>query len=312
MIVAKNLVYHMESLLGCTVPSGFTVSSMRKVDLRVVKISQEHENRVILEELKYILSEVNKSGLSYKNNWQIGWEENLNSYLQTRRLSDLVPKYITKNNVFRIFGSFYTSPNPMFEVDFARLILLHLVNKYLAKSETIVDVGSGSCHYTIWLAQKFKDKTFYALDWVDSSFQIAEQASKDFEINLTAKKFDMFSPEQINFESHRKSVISIGAMEQLGTNFDKMLKWFKDSHFDTVINIEPIIEFYDDSLLYDFVAKEYVLKRNWLTGYYSKLKHLAEIGEIEILEKRRIFGSKFHETYNILVWKFANEKVATS
>jgi hypothetical protein len=257
-----------------------------------------------VDAVKYLASNHKKSGQEYKQNWNIGWSENLDAYLESRQEISLIPKYITKNNTFRIKGAFYSSPNPLFEVDFARLIILDVLNRYLSKSKTVVDIGSGSCHYTLWLAKKFEGKTFFALDWVEPSFQIASHIAKDFSVDIRPERFDMFDPRFVDFGARDKLAISIGALEQLGTNFEKILTWFKALEFDTIINIEPIVEFYDDRTLYDFIAKEYVLKRNWLNGYFTRIRELSELGEIEILEQRRVFGSKYHETYNILVWRY--------
>jgi hypothetical protein len=274
------------------------------LNLNIERVSDSETNAIMLDAVKYILQNQLKSGSEYKKKWEIGWKENLDAYAFSKRELDLVPKYITKNNIFRFDGNYYRSSNPYFEIDFGRLILLHTLTKYLGNSDTIVDIGCGSCHYTLWLARRLQNHRFFALDWVQSSMEIADLISQDFSLDLTPVQFDMFNPKLIDFKTRNKIAISIGALEQLGTNFEKILRWYKESEFDTIINIEPIVEFYDETIIFDFLAKEYVLKRNWLNGLFTKLQSLCNNSEVEILEKRRIFGSKFHETYNVVVWRF--------
>jgi hypothetical protein len=69
------------------------------------------------------------------------------------------------------------------------------------------------------------------------------------------------------------------------------------------MNIEPICDFYDLDKSFDLVAAKYIEKRNWLSGYYSSLLDLEKKGIIKILEKLRLFGSLYHETYNFIIWR---------
>ncbi len=299
-----NLKTHMAELIGTQLPLGMEAVEFDNLDLRIEKLDTADSNSIMLDAVKYLVSDQVKSGTQYKPKWNDGWTENLESYLASKQEIDLIPKYITKNKVFRIKGEFYSSPNPFFEIDFARLILLNAITKYLGESNTIVDIGCGSCHYTLWLAKKFYEKTFYALDWVQPSLKIAGHLANDFAVDIRPQEFDMFNPRLIDFGSRSKIALSIGALEQLGDSFEDILDWFKLSDFDTIINIEPIVEFYDNQILFDFVAQQYVIKRNWLNGYFTRIKELAGLGEVEILEQRRIFGSKFHETYNLVIWRY--------
>jgi hypothetical protein len=299
-----NLIENLNDYIGSKVPFGMDSGELVNLNLNIEQVSDSEADSIMLDAVKYLLKNQLKSGLEYKQKWEIGWKENLDAYIATKQELDLVPKYITKNNVFRVDGHFFRSSNPYFEIDFARLILLHTVTKYLNKSDTIVDIGCGSCHYTLWLAKKLQSLRFFALDWVQSSMKIADLISKDFSLDIKPIQFDMFNPKIIDFGSKNKIAISIGALEQLGTDFDNILLWYKESEFETIINIEPIVEFYDENIIFDFLAKEYVLKRNWLNGYLTKIQNLCNNGEVEIIEKRRVFGSKFHETYNVLVWRF--------
>ena len=78
----------------------------------------------------------------------------------------------------------------------------------------------------------------------------------------------MFDPFNQNFTVNKSSSIyTVGSLEQLGSSYEQVLLWFLRNDFDYIMNIEPIYEFYDLNKQYDFVAAEYIKKRNWLNGY---------------------------------------------
>lgn len=48
---------------------------------------------------------------------------------------------------------------------------------------------------------------------------------------------------------------------------------------------------------------KYIVKRNWLRGYFSALRDLEKVGKIKIIQKRKTFGSFFHDGYTVTVWE---------
>ena len=53
----------------------------------------------------------------------------------------------------------------------------------------------------------------------------------------------------------------------------------------------------------DRLTLEYLKKRNYLENFYTYLSYLEEKKIIKILNKRRVFGSQYHEGYSLLVYK---------
>ena len=270
---------------------------LRQVDLKTYQ-------RLLSDARNKLKSNITPSGTSYHKKWEDGWGENLSEFSRTGSIKSLYPFYIKNNNYFRLSGNYFTSENVYFELDLAKTVINYYFEKYLFKSNTIIDLGSGSNHYTIDLNLRNTDKNFFALDWSNNSNSIIIEANKKFSINITPVKFDMFDPFNQNFKVNKSSsVYTVGSLEQLGTSYDKILKWFLISNFDYVMNIEPIYEFYDLNKSFDLVAAKYIKKRNWLRGYYASLLDLEKKGTIKILEKLRLFGSLYHETYNFIIWR---------
>lgn len=100
------------------------------------------------------------------------------------------------------------------------------------------------------------------------------------------------------------AVITMHSMEQLGTSFSPMMKYLVEVRPKIIIHLEPIIELYDSSNLFDVLAIKYHKKRNYLDGFLTALRKLQGEGAIDIMvEKRLRFGSMFHEGYSLIAWK---------
>ena len=68
--------------------------------------------------------------------------------------------------------------------------------------------------------------------------------------------------------------------------------------------LEPIVELYDRSSLFDVLAIKYHERRNYLHGWLTRLRELAALGRAEILQVRRLgFGDRYHEAYSVILWK---------
>ena len=86
----------------------------------------------------------------------------------------------------------------------------------------------------------------------------------------------MFSPDyQLNIDES-SAVFTIGALEQLGTNFEPFLQYLLEKQFRICINIETIYELYNQSSLFDYLAVRYLERRGYLQGYLVRLKQLEE------------------------------------
>ena len=95
----------------------------------------------------------------------------------------------------------------------------------------------------------------------------------------------------------------------MGPNFEKFLEFELRSGFDIYINVEPIIEFYDDAVFMDYLAVRHHGMRKFLDGYYTRLTELEKRGDICIEKAQRVrFGGAVGEGWNILVWRLNGKK----
>lgn len=120
----------------------------------------------------------------------------------------------------------------------------------------------------------------------------------------------MFEPDfsiiENNIRNKSVGLLTIGAMEQLGTDYRKFLSFMLKVDFKIFIHFETTYEDYDSSSFFDYLPLKYIEKRNWLRGYFNELLELQRMSQIQILEHRKTFGSFFHDGYTVTVWRKSN------
>ena len=71
-----------------------------------------------------------------------------------------------------------------------------------------------------------------------------------------------------------------------------------------VVHVEPIGELLDQNNLMDYLSLEYFKKRNYLSGYLTRLQELESRRKIQVIKAQRShMGSFFIDGYSIIVWR---------
>ena len=176
---------------------------------------------------------------------------------------------------------------------------------YAANVENIYEFGCGTGHHLLKIREFFPHVTLTGLDWATSSQDIIKKVAQDLkDSSLHARKFNFFKPDQdLAFEANSIAV-TIAALEQVGVNHKEFVNFLAESNIDLIFNFEPIEEVLSDKNLLESLSKKYFRKRNYLSGYLTYLRQLADLGKIQILlEQRAHFGSFFIEGYTVIIWK---------
>jgi hypothetical protein len=108
----------------------------------------------------------------------------------------------------------------------------------------------------------------------------------------------MFNPTDLDIPKG-SAVLTWGALEQLGTNFQPFLNFLLSKDV-FVINVEPIIELFNPKNPMDNHSIEYMKKRNYLNGYLTALKK----SKAKILRTQRLhFGNMNYEGWSFVIWR---------
>jgi hypothetical protein len=237
--------------------------------------------------------------------WRHGWQENLNAFLHNRDdLSTIIPKYIRPNQIIRYKQKYIRPRNPFFERDFFTLFQMWFFRKYMRSYDCIYEFGSGSGMNIVPLAKMFPHTHIVATDFVQTAIVLAREIASYYHFDIDARLFDMIRPDHSIPIRDNSCIFTCGSVEQLGGEFNDFVYYLIDKKPAMCLHIEPIIEFYDESVLADYLVIKFVKKRGYSQGFFTFLKHLEEQGHIEILKKHRTgLGSLKLEGYNYIVWR---------
>lgn len=270
---------------------------------RIVE-NKEYEN-AILRILKTLDSKTLKISGSHRiNDWEKGWEEHLKDFNKSNYdVNLLIAKFATTGMYVRFQGDLIKPESNSFESDFVAVIRCYLFTKYLKKANAFYEFGAGTGVNLVAVAEVFPQLKLTGLDWAQSSVDLINTLKEKLYINVTGKKLDMFNPDKKYQLDKDSSVLTIGALEQLGENFKPFINYLLKNNPQVCIHLETIYEMYDQNNLLDYLAAKYLKKRNYLRGFLPYLKKLESKKKIKIFEIRRTFGSLYHEGYTYIVWK---------
>lgn len=306
---------YFENLFGTNFSTEFNKFLLNS-DL-VYRPAQDHEvDAHLIEAIEWLIElPINrKSGPDRKPDWESGWRQNLLEFQETLDISSLLPYYYRKPSRIVRFGGKYIVPK---HVDFESRLLsvMHfaIAEAVAPRFDCLVELGAGPCHNVLGIAKFCREPmSFFVSDWVSETGRIIElvRSNRD-KLGPLLNRHRFFDLGQIDFFSPKglcdvlpdsSLVLTWGSLEQIGTNHKQLLNELLASAAHEFLHIEPLIELYDDSRLFDFLAKQYSLKRGYLEGYLPSLEQEERKGVLSIVRKERGPGSGFHDGWSMVNW----------
>jgi SAM-dependent methyltransferase len=237
--------------------------------------------------------------------WESCWSDNLEKFRDGAYDPEkLVPDFIKPGQPIRLNQDYVLPKNPRFELDFFQICRAFLFERFFSRAESVYEFGCGSGFNLLALAQQLPGKTLCGLDWSRSSNEMLNIAGKKLSLALTGRHFDFFKPDATLVLGPRSAVLTMCALEQVGSRHGSFVDFLLEKKPAVCVNMEPLIELYDESRLADYLAIKFHRKRGYLEGFVTSLRELEAAGRIEILELRRFFfGSIYHEGYSYVAWR---------
>lgn len=273
------------------------------------KVTAEERDAALLRSLEFLASTIESSGVSYLAKWERGWAENLAEFEALEAGQDvsasISPKFVRKNQPVKLRGEWIMPKFPDFEKDWVHVLRDVLAKSYFENIGALYEFGAGTGHNLVHLSQLLPAARLFGYDWSINSVNLQKGLAKRAGIPLQAERLDLFDPKGFRMKSEPSgsALLTVGTVEQLGTNYQRFLNLVRDSGFGIVVHIETTYELYDPMNLVDYLSMRYLEKRNWSRGYFAELAALEREGALEILEQGRTFGSFFHEGYTLTVWR---------
>ena len=283
-------------------------------DFSLVPIVGAQRDSLLIEIIDRIRSDTQIVGAeNRKTVWESGWKENAVAHEASRNEADLVPRFIRRGEPVRWQSRWYQPANLAFEESFTavlRTFIFGTIDRAVEQGGAVHvhEFGAGTgwnlVHAHKYFQERGRDYHLFGSDFVDSSVELLNRLSSDG-IPLTARKFDMLSPDYSQVIEHpsQSGVFTLGALEQLAGNVEQMFDYLIDQMPAVVVNVEPAIESYDNRCLEDYLASWFQGQRGYTEGLEALLREKESQGKIDLLRAKRIgFGSKMMEGYNLFVW----------
>jgi hypothetical protein len=274
------------------------------LDFTYTVLDADDREGIFLQVVKTLDEPLEMSGSHRQERWEEGWTENLNEFIIANYdLNVLIPKYVKKGRVIHTEGRFIQPFNPDFEVAFVTVLRIWMVKRYFSQIMHVYEFGCGTGHNLAAMALNFPEKYFYGTDWARASQKILKGIAEHHHLNVSGQWMDLFNPDPAYTLEENSGIYTIGAMEQLGENFENFLQFLLNKRPKICVNVEITYELYESDNLYDYLAIRYLQKRKYLKGFLARLRELEREGKVEIIQTRRLFGPIFHEGYTILAWR---------
>lgn len=242
--------------------------------------------------------------------WQKGWGEVYDHVKNQENfnITSLKPQYVNKHNIIRIDGEYATSISQDLMFNYDLILRKAIFYKYLSGAKKIVEFGCGTGTTQMILVELFKkyNTKLHATDWSQPALKIIDLISQKLDYPISSSLFNMLDLngwDKLEID-HDTAILTVHAMEQLGDGYDNLIKNILAAKPKFCLHLEPMDEMYNADYFPDYLALNYHKKRNYLNGFYTKLKELEKSGKIKIDHCQRLqFGDRYHETYNILQWR---------
>jgi len=280
------------------------VDSISAIDFGHRVLSASEQETVLRQVEETLETPLEVAGQHRKDRWEQGGSENLSEFIASGHdLDALVPKFVRPNQIVRLNGNYVEPSDPHFETGFVTVLRQWLFSTWFEHLDDVYEFGCGTAHNLVALARLFPEKSLHGLDWAPASRLIIEELVERHGLDISAREFDLFSPDSGYHLTPGSGVFTVGTMEQLGQRFGPFLDYLLAESPAVCINVETLYELYDQSEPFDDVAARYLRRRGYLRGYLAELQRLAGQGRIEILSIRRTFGSLHHDGYSFVVWR---------
>jgi SAM-dependent methyltransferase len=261
---------------------------------------------IVLKIIKHIDSDQpTRVGEHRADIWESCWSENLQKFVGAEHdLARLVPDFIKTGLAIRLAQNYIIPKNSRFEEGFLEVCRAFLFDRFFANAKSVYEFGCGSGFNLVALSRQFPGKKLYGLDWSKSANETVGLLRKNLEIDITGRHFDFFNPDRDMKFDPGSAVLTMCALEQVGPRHQPFVDFLLEKKPDICVNMEPLVDLYDENNLADYLAARYHRKRGYLDGFLPHLKSLEFQKKIEIIAVRRFFfGSMYHEGYSYVAWR---------
>jgi len=277
-----------------------------KHDYRYEVPGGAERDRIVLQVMQHVDSDKpTQVGEHRAGIWESCWSDNLQKFIDGGYDPDkLVPDFIKPGQPIRLNQDYVIPLSARFELDFFQVCRAFLFDRFFADVQSVYEFGCGSGFNLLALARQQPGKKLCGLDWSASSNRTLDLMGQKLGLDISGRQFDFFKPDASLELGPASGVLTMCALEQVGPRHGSFVEFLLAKKPAICVNMEPLLELYDEKNLADHLAIRFHRKRGYLDGFLTSLRKLAGDGRVEILEERRFyFGSLYHECYSYVAWR---------
>jgi len=233
--------------------------------------------------------------------WDAGWADVAARYRATGNPATLLPQYVQPaHRVLRFRGQYIWPVSPEFEPTILTVIQAWYATTWLKDAPVVCEFGCGPGHNLAAFARhRVRSVRYFGLDWSLAAVALVR------EIGFEGRLWDLRAPTAAAAPMpFGAAVVTCGALEQLGADWRPFFDYLARARPAVVVHLEPFVELYDPTQLFDFVADYYHRARGYLAGYLTHLREQEQAGAVEILHLAKHLGSRDHDGWTTCVWRF--------
>jgi hypothetical protein len=279
---------------------------LRQADLRYEEITPQERDQYLLEVIEVLIGEGHSAaGQKRLPEWETGWGQNLSEFLQTKNPAALIPKYHGKHRLLHWRQAMIRPLVPKFDYLIHCLLVDWAIETYLGNASTICEFGCGPAYHLLRARRINPSALLIGMDWAKPSQEIiAALQTFGIEKNIRGHRLDFYAPDPALQLPPQSGIMTVAALEQVGDRHEAFIDFLLQQKPSICVHLEPIDELMDPTNLLDRLTVLYCRKRNYLHGYLTRLRELAQAGRIEIIREQRTYsGSFFIEGHSLIVWR---------
>lgn len=299
----KINIEDIENILGFTLEKDIR-EQFCKCNFNYFPLTEKEYNDYLVDVVNVLMKDIVKSGEHRIDDWENGWGENLNKFIASNNIEDLKPRYHSKNKLVRWNKQVVNPECSNFDYNIHKIFVDSIIKHYLKDVNNIFEFGCGPGYHLLRIKDYFPTKNLYGADWTVASQNLIAEINSKLNTNITGFNLNFFKPDYSIQIPENSGIYTVAALEQVGENYKKFVKFLLEKQPTVCVHLEPIDELLDETQLIDNLSRHYFRKRNYLKGFLPYLEDLESQGKIEIIKKQRIYtGSYFIEGHSLIVWK---------
>ena len=164
------------------------------------------------------------SGQHRQPDWEKGWRENLDEFIGSGfDPARLRPKYFDQKRPCRLRGAYVEGEDVHFVYAVTDIFRRWIFSKWFSAVSSVHEFGCGTGHNLVVMSELFPEIKLYGYDWAKASQQILSLLKEKRLMNIEGRFFDFFNGAQEFDLEEGAGVLTFGALEQIGCDFNPFL-----------------------------------------------------------------------------------------